>query len=76
MEKAGTRNKRNICPLCSKDVEKWERPLEERPGRCATCSNASFKSAIYKHDILRCCKNCGEIYNIDKDQVIRKGELK
>lgn len=64
----------------AKKVMKPEKPfvpLHERPGRCGnpTCGGASFKSAIYKHDILRCCKNCGEIYNIDKEKVIRKGEI-
>ena len=75
MEKAITKNKRFVCPLCTKDVKPWEKPLEERPGRCSFCTGASFKLAVYKHDILRCCKNCKEVYNVDKEKILKKGEL-
>lgn len=64
------------CPMCSTAVNKWVRPRTERIGCCGTCGNASFKLAVFKHDILRCCKQCDEIYNVDKGTVKRKGVIK
>jgi hypothetical protein len=74
--KKSQRNKvtQNTCPTCGGIVKAWERPLNERDGRCRNCGNASFKSAIWKHDILRKCKTCDEVYNIDQETVVRKGK--
>jgi hypothetical protein len=64
----------DLCPNCDNIVTPWERPLNERTGRCSNCGNASFTLAIVKHHLLRCCKRCKEVYDIDADKVIRKGE--
>jgi hypothetical protein len=82
MEKAGSKNKRNICPICSKDVEKWEKPLEERPGRCGTCTKSKFKSVVYRGKqkslrghILRGCLYCKEVFDSDTEKIIQKGKI-
>lgn len=64
----------NCCPNCSKPVKAWERPLNERPGRCGNCSYGSFKSAYVNRHLLRCCKRCDEVVDIDNGlKLIRKG---
>jgi hypothetical protein len=79
IEKAKTKtiNKipHNICPECMGFVEVWERPLNERSGRCSHCAYGSFTSAIVKGDLLRCCKRCLQVENVDKNmQIVRKGK--
>jgi uncharacterized Zn finger protein len=64
----------DTCPNCGEIVTKWERPLNERAGRCQNCGNASFTLAIVKHHLLRCCKQCKQVYDVDAEKVIRKGE--
>jgi hypothetical protein len=65
----------DTCPTCSNIVTRWERPLNKRSGRCNNCANASFTSAIVKSRLLRCCKKCSEVVDIDSDcKVIRKGD--
>lgn len=64
----------DTCPTCSKIVNPWERPLNERAGRCGNCGEASFLSAVWKGDILRKCKKCDEVYNVDKEKISRKGK--
>lgn len=75
MEKAGTRNKRNICLICSKDVQPWEKPITERPGRCSLCGCGGFKQALYKSDFLTQCHDCKQVYNVDKKKVVTKGNV-
>ena len=82
MEKAITRNKRFVCPLCTKDVKPWEKPIEERPGRCGLCGKSNFKSIVYRGKnkslrghILRGCLYCKEVLDSDTEKVIKKGEL-
>lgn len=68
---------RNVCPECAETVTPWERPMNERAGRCGNCANASFTSAFVKRQLLRCCKLCNEVVNIDKNcEIVRKGDLK
>lgn len=63
------------CPTCAGTFySKWTKPLNQRIGRCSNCGGSEFKSAIYKHDLLRCCKTCSEVFNIDKNKVKRPGK--
>ena len=63
------------CPTCAGTMfSKWSKPLNERPGRCGTCGGSEFKAAVYKHEYLRYCKTCTEVYNVDKDFIKRKGK--
>ena len=75
MEKAAKKGQRTICPICSLPVVSWEKPLNERSGRCRTCAGAKFESKIHKHQLLRRCRNCNEVYNIDTEKVVRKGVI-
>lgn len=63
----------DCCKNCNEVVTKWERPINERAGHCGNCGNASFKLAMFRSDLLRKCKQCGEVYNTDKREVKRKG---
>lgn len=63
----------DICPECGAIVKEWERPLNERPGRCGNCAGGSFKLAIHKGQLLRCCKTCKEVINPDTGKVTRGG---
>jgi hypothetical protein len=65
---------RECCKECGGIVKKWSRPLNERDGRCRNCGAASFNLAIYKRDIARHCRTCDEVYNIDKQMVLRPGK--
>lgn len=62
-----------VCPDCSHVVHKWERPLNERSGRCGNCAKGSFTLALHKGRLLRCCKECAEVKNTDTGEIIRKG---
>lgn len=65
---------RDTCPDCSGIVTRWERPLNERSGRCHNCAHGAFKQAFVKGHLLRACKQCGEVVDIDGNMiVIRKG---
>lgn len=65
----------DCCKDCGGIVTKWERPLNERDGRCGNCANAAFTSAIVKGQLLRCCKTCNEVVNTDQDcKIVRKGD--
>lgn len=76
--KAKTRSKNRIkretCPDCMGVVTPWERPMNERPGRCLNCAYAGFKLAVVKGVIVRACKRCNEAYSPETKQVIRKGK--
>lgn len=78
MEKATSKTinkvKHDICPMCSKVVTPWERPLNERPGRCSHCAYGSFTLAIVKSRLIRCCKRCLQVDDADTGQVHRKGK--
>lgn len=64
----------NTCPECLSVVTEWERPLNERSGHCNNCGNGGFVLALHKGNLLRKCKKCSEVYNLDKSEIIRKGE--
>ncbi|AHJ88651.1 hypothetical protein GBK2_53 [Geobacillus phage GBK2] len=64
----------DTCPDCGNIVTPWERPLNERPGRCGNCGNAKFKLAMVKGHLLRCCQHCSEVFDVDANKVIRKGQ--
>lgn len=67
----------DCCKTCGGIVMAWERPLNERSGRCGNCANASFSSAMVKGHLLRCCKVCKEVIDIDADcKIVRKGDKK
>lgn len=74
--KKSSRNKVqfDVCLACSNVVSKWERPLNERAGRCGNCGGGAFTLAVWKGDILRKCKTCDEVFNVDKNEVTRKGK--
>ena len=76
IEKATKKGQRMVCPVCIITVTPWERPLNERSGRCRTCAGGQFTNRIEKSDLIRTCKVCTEEYNIDKDKVIKKGVIK
>lgn len=64
----------NTCPTCHTIVDEWERPLNERDGRCGNCGYGSFKLAMTKGRLLRMCKQCSEVVDTDnKNKVVRKG---
>lgn len=76
-DKPSKKGKREVCPSCSADMIKWERPLNERPGRCTTCSRGdSFTLHIVKGELLRYCNECKEWFDPTKNIVIRKGVMK
>ncbi|AKU43398.1 hypothetical protein CPT_Silence61 [Bacillus phage Silence] len=64
----------NACKVCASRVTPWERPLNERAGRCGNCAGTSFKSAIVKHQFLRCCNDCGQVLDVDSNKIIREGD--
>lgn len=66
--------KYNVCPDCSKVVTPWERPLNERPGRCSNCANGSFESELVEGKFLRECKKCKEKIDIDTGEIITQGK--
>lgn len=57
------------CPRCATAVNKWVRPLTDRPGRCKSCGQAHFQTAVINHDIISKCHNCDQVYNIDKREI-------
>lgn len=67
----------NTCHNCEAVVTVWERPLNERIGRCGNCANGWFKLAVVKGQLLRCCKVCDEVVNTDKNnEITREGDKK
>lgn len=62
------------CVECKGIVEPWERPKRERIGCCSHCGNGTFKLALYKSDLLRKCKGCGSVYNVDRGEMVREGK--
>jgi hypothetical protein len=72
---SSTKNKvkRNVCPECQSVVSEWQRPKNERVGKCGCCANGSFTLAIVKRHVLRCCDKCKEVLDTDTMQVVRKG---
>jgi hypothetical protein len=64
----------NICPDCMQIVEVWERPENERPGRCSNCGYGSFKLAIVKGHLLRNCKKCTQVFDTETEKIIREGK--
>jgi ribosomal protein L37AE/L43A len=57
-----TYNKAKIkaCGKCDAPVTPWERPLNERPGRCRKCSHAGFINRIENGLFIRKCKKCND----------------
>lgn len=69
-----------VCPKCSKVVSAWQRPLNERVGRCKHCANGGFKQAIgkgkYKGAFLTQCTKCGQVANPDTGDILKQGDEK
>lgn len=63
-----------VCKVCEAVVSEWVRPLKERAGHCSTCGKTSFELKIWKHQLLRRCRNCDEVFNIDTEKIIREGK--
>jgi DNA-directed RNA polymerase subunit RPC12/RpoP len=66
----------DTCPACSLIVKKWERPLNERKGRCPNCAHGGFKLGMKKGVMLRKCLKCGEITNPDTKEIVKEGDKK
>jgi hypothetical protein len=65
----------DCCKACGAIVTRWERPLNERSGRCGNCANGSFELAVRKGRLLRKCKKCNEVVDTDEEcKVKRKGD--
>lgn len=63
-----------VCKICEAIVTPWQRPLNERAGRCGNCGNAHFELKIHNHELLRRCRHCDEVFNTDSGKVLRKGK--
>lgn len=63
----------NCCKECDAIVKVWERPLNERAGRCNNCAGAHFGHRLENSYLIRICHNCNEEYNTDTRQVHKKG---
>jgi len=72
-EKTISKVKYKVCPHCSGLVDPWERPLNERPGRCINCAGGKFNLAMVKGRMLRNCPGCGMVIDVDTKEVIREG---
>lgn len=81
IEKAKERSinkvRHKTCNECGSIVTSWERPLNERVGRCANCAHGSFTLALgkgkLKGQLLRKCKHCGQVSNPDTNEILREG---
>lgn len=73
--KAVKKGQRVVCPVCSLTVTPWEKPINERSGRCFRCSNGSFSLKFDKGQLLRTCKKCGEKIDPDTGEIIIKGVI-
>jgi len=63
------------CPACEypNTMQAWEKPLNERVGRCNLCGNGEFKLIIRKGQWLRGCPECGEWIDPVTNEIIREG---
>lgn len=52
-----------------------QQPIEahQQAGRCL-CGNGSFKLRIENKALLRVCPKCGELYNVDKNEIVERGK--
>ena len=64
-----------ICPNCGQVVTEWERPLNERIGRCGTCGQASFKLKMENDRLIRICNSCYEVFDTWTEKVIKRGRM-
>lgn len=65
---------RMTCRTCESVVMPWQRPLNERSGRCNNCGYAAFQLAMVKGYVIRKCKHCAEVYNVETKNRIRPGD--
>jgi transcription elongation factor Elf1 len=67
-----------VCKRCEALVNKWERPLNERAGRCTNCAGCDFASSMgkdkLKGHLIRLCRICSEEYDIDAEKVLTPGK--
>jgi ssDNA-binding Zn-finger/Zn-ribbon topoisomerase 1 len=63
------------CPGCERIVTEWERPLNERAGRCGNCGQAAFSLKVVNGHIHRKCKNesCQTVFNVDLNVIVEGG---
>lgn len=66
--------KRTVCKTCDAVVTEWERPLNERPGRCSNCTHGSFELELVNGHIIRKCKKCDEISNAETGEILKQGK--
>lgn len=76
--KAKTRSSKNVkyhaCQECGAPAKEWEKPLNQRPGRCPHCANAKFLLRIENHELIRTCEHCGEERNPETNERKRSGD--
>ena len=78
--KAAVRNTMpvKICKLCAAIVKVWERPKNERAGRCLNCAGCNFETGLGKNKLkghfIRLCRICEEVYDIDAERILKPGK--
>ena len=79
MESATKRTRKGeivfTCPMCGQVVTEWERPLNERVGRCGTCGKSSFELKLENDRLIRTCKSCHEEFDTWTEKVIKRGRV-
>lgn len=57
-----------------KRVETVKKPVPTfKSGRCGNCGSRAFSLSVQQRALCRKCKNCKEIFDLDKMIVIRQG---
>jgi len=68
----------DTCKQCDAIVNVWERPKNERAGRCTNCASCNFETGLGKNELkghlIRLCRICAEEYDIDAEKVLKPGK--
>jgi hypothetical protein len=67
--------KHDCCKICGAVVRPWERPLNERAGRCNNCAGGCFGQKLVNRHLIRVCNICTEEYNTDTNKIIKPGRI-
>lgn len=65
----------DCCKECGAVVRTWERPLNERAGRCSNCAGGHFGQRLENHCLIRVCNICTEEYNTDTHKIVKPGRV-
>lgn len=49
-------------------------PLNEKSGYCGWCAGRKFSLSIVKSQLLRHCKECDQVVNMDSMKIVREGK--